>query len=138
MYGEIYRNTDKRLYKDDQEAMDFKRDKEIPSRTEHIELESCGTLHLTFATQDDKLIECMAVIGKNGVCPNILLNSFSKVVSMYLQSPEPRYKIIEKFKRQFLPDTKGNKITCSHSGGKSCVEVIAEHIVSELEKQLDG
>jgi hypothetical protein len=53
---------------------------------------------------------------------------------VYLQSPEPRFKIVEKFKRQFMPDGKGNRITCGQpKGQKSCVEEISERILKELE-----
>jgi len=110
----------------------WKRPKVIPSETEHIVLENCGTLHLTLGTEDERLIEVRAVIGKNGICGNVLLDSLAKSLSILLQTDYPRYKICEKLKRQFLPDTKGNKIVCGQTG-KSCVEEIAERIVKILE-----
>ncbi len=116
----------------------WRRPKEIPSKTEHIvlETEGCGTLHLTLGWEeiDGRLIEVRAVIGKSGVCPNVLLDTVSKLMSMYLQSPEPRYKISEKFQRQFMPDTKGNRITCSKGSGKSCIEEISERVLKELDR----
>jgi len=117
-------------------AENWKREKEIPSKTELIDLETpaCGNMHLTFCWQDDSLIEVRAVIGKSGVCGNIMLDTIAKLMSMYLQSSEPKYKIVKKFRKQFLPDTKGNQITCGHGKGKSCIEEIAERVVKELEK----
>lgn len=116
---------------------EFKRPKEIPSKTEHIELstEGCGTLHLTLGWEEaeGRLIEVRCIIGKSGICGNVLLDTIAKLMSMYLQSPEPRYKIVEKFQRQFLPDKKGNRVVCGQ-GLKSCVEEIAERIVKELQK----
>ena len=106
----------------------YKRPKEIESKTEAIKLE-CGTLHLTFGYQEEvegKIVEVRAVIGKSGVCGNILLDSYAKAMSMLLQSPMPRYKIVEKIKKQF----KG--VVCSQ-GEKSCVNEIALRLLKELE-----
>lgn len=107
----------------------WKRPKTIPSQTEHIETEACGTLHLTLGWQeeDGRLIEVRAVIGKNGICGNVLLDTVAKLFSMYLQSPESRYKIAEKVKRQFIG------ISCAQ-GKKSCGELIAEKVLEELSK----
>ena len=103
----------------------WKRPKVIPSKTEHLE-SPCGTLHLTLGweEEDGRLIETRAVIGKNGICPNVLLDTVAKLLSMYLQSPEPRYKIAEKIKKQFIG------VACVQ--GKPCVEIIAEKILEEL------
>lgn len=106
----------------------YKRPKEIESKTEDVKLE-CGNLHLTFGYQEEvegKVVEVRAVIGKSGVCGNILLDSFSKAISMLLQSPMPRYKIVGKIKKQF----KG--VICAQ-GQRSCVNEIAERLLKELE-----
>ena len=109
------------------------RPKELKSETFHIKTESCGTLHVTVGSLDtDKVIEVRAVIGKNQVCSAILLDSFAKMVSTYLQSSEPRYRIVKKLRHLFLPDTKGNSISCT-GGGKSCIELIIEKIVDRIE-----
>jgi hypothetical protein len=114
---------------------EWKRPKEVISTTEKIPLSAgCGNLHLTLGKEDDKLIEIRAVIGKNACCGYVLLDTIAKLMSVYLQSPEPRFKIVEKFKRQFMPDGKGNRITCGQpKGQKSCVEEISERILKELE-----
>ena len=105
---------------------DWKRAKEIPCKTEHIEL-ACGKLHLIFGyeEEDGRLIEVIAKIGRSGVCGCVLLDSFGKVLSMLLQSPAQRYKIVEKMKKQF----KG--VVCSQ-GEKSCINEIAERVIKEL------
>ena len=107
---------------------EWKRPKSIPSKTHHIETEGCGTLHFTMGweEEDGRLIEVRATIGKNGICGNILLDTVAKLMSMYLQSPEPRYKIVEKFKRQFVG------VKCNQ--GKPCIESLAESVIKELEK----
>ena len=113
---------------------DWKRPKTIPSVTEQIKMPSCGNLHLTLGWEEDggRLIEVQAVIGRSGTCPCVLLNTTAKLMSMLLQSSEPRFKIVEKFKKQFLPDTKGNQITCGQDKGKGCIETIAERVIKEL------
>ena len=106
----------------------YARPKEIESKTEAIKLE-CGTLHLTFGYQEEvegKVVEIRAVIGKSGVCGNILLDSYAKAMSMLLQSPMSRYKIVEKIKKQF----KG--VVCS-MGKQSCINEIALRLLKELE-----
>jgi len=102
----------------------FKRPKVIPSKTEHIET-VCGTLHFTMGYDEDKLIEVRCQIGKSGICQNVLLDSFAKMVSIALQSQMPRYKICEKIKKQFVG------VRCNQ--GQSCVDVIADKIIKELE-----
>lgn len=106
----------------------YKRPKEIHSKTENIKLE-CGTLNLIFGYQEEvegKVIEVRALIGKSGICPAILLDSFSKTLSVLLQSPMPRYKIVEKIKKQFVG------VTCSQ-GVSCCVNEIAVRLLKELE-----
>jgi len=102
----------------------WKRPKTIPSKTEHIETDGCGTLHLTLGFEEGHLIEVRAVIGRNGTCGGVLLDTCAKLLSMYLQSPEPRYKVAEKIKKQFIG------VKCAQ--GKPCVEIIAEKILKEL------
>lgn len=111
---------------------DYKRPKEINSKTEAIKLPNCGTLHLTIGFLDEiddiygRVTEIRAVIGKGGIPCNILLDSWAKAISMLLQSPMPRYKIIEKVKKQFVG------VTCA-SEKESCVSVISERLLKELE-----
>jgi hypothetical protein len=111
---------------------DYKRPKEIKSKTEAISLSSCGTLHLTIGYLDEiddvygRVTEIRAVIGKGGVPCNILLDSWAKAMSMLLQSPMPRYKIIEKIKKQFIG------VVCTNQK-QSCVNEIAVRLLKELE-----
>ena len=111
---------------------DWSRPKELPSETHHIETEGCGTLHLTIVTENDKVVEVRCSIGKNATCGNVLLDSFAKILSCYLQSDFPRFRIVKKLRKQFLPDTKGNAIKCAQ-GGKSCIENIIEKIIDRIE-----
>jgi len=107
---------------------EYKRPKSIESKTESIRLDSCGTLHLTFGYQEEvegKVVEVQALIGKAGVPCNVLLNCYAKAMSMLLQSPMPRYKIVEKIKKQF----KG--VSCG-TEKRSCIDAIAERLLSEL------
>jgi len=109
---------------------EYRRPKVINSKTEAITLDNCGTLFLTFGYQEDvegKVVEVMAVIGKTGICSNVLLNSFAKAMSMLLQSPTPRYKVIEKIKKQFIG------VSCQNGKGKACISEIAERLIKELE-----
>ena len=110
----------------------YARPKVLPSETFHITTTGCGTLHLTICTENDKVIELRAVIGKNSTCGFVLLDSFTKMISVFLQSDEPRYKIVKKLRHLFLPDTKGNAISCAQ-GGKSCIELIVEKIIDRIE-----
>ncbi len=113
---------------------EFDRPKVIPSTTEDIKMPNCGTLHLTLGKEKEggRLIEVRAVIGRNACCAYVLLDTVAKLMSLYLQSPEPRWKIAELFKRMFIIDEKGNRIVCSHGKEKSCVEEIAQRILAEL------
>ena len=115
---------------------DWKRPKTIPSKTYHIDSNE-GTLHLTLGYEDERLIEIRGTIGKAGSYANSLIDTACKLISMYIQSPEPRYKIIKKFKKQFCDiqagidpfEYDGNKYTCS-------IDCIAQMVVKELERQV--
>ena len=122
--------------------MEFKRDKEIPSKTFHIETNACGTLHLTLGFQDEKLVEVRAMIGKTGICCNILVESICKILSMFLQTETPRYKIVKKIRKQFLETAKFPGVNCGqgiiweNKSFGSCVDLIGSSVVAELEKQI--
>ena len=118
--------------------MEFKRDKVLGGKTYSVKM-NCGSLSFTFNYQEDKLVEIFGVIGKSGVCPHTLLDSWCKVVSCYLQSPEPRYKIIKKFNKQFvgMPACEMNKFTFEEKEYTSCVDIITQKIIEELEKQIE-
>ena len=117
--------------------MDWKRPKVLPSTTHHIET-SCGTLHLILVKEDNKLVEIRATIGKNGVCPNVMLDTICKLTSMYLQSPEPRYKIVKKMKKQFVDMNCGQPFTYEGDNYSGCHDLIMKIVVGELEEQLGG
>ena len=75
-------------------------------------------------------------MGKSGSCGRVFTDSVCKMISMYLQSPEPRYKIIKKFKKQFVDmkcgqpfDYEGDKYSC-------CIDYIIKCVIGELEKQI--
>ena len=114
---------------------DWKRPKEIPSNTTRIATE-CGGLYITKGFEDEKLIEIRGVIGKGGTCPNCQLDNFCRVVSMYLQSPEPRYKIIKKFTKQFEGSNCGQPFIWEEKKYLSCHDYIAQSVIKELEKQV--
>ena len=109
--------------------------KELPSTTESIPLPHCGNLHLTLEYEEmgGRLMGVRAIIGRNACCGYVLLDTVAKMMTLYLRSPEPRFKVAERFKTLFMADTKGNRIVCSHGKEKSCVEEIAERVVRQLE-----
>lgn len=116
---------------------DYKRPKTLESKTENIKTD-CGTLNFTKGYDNGKLVEIWAVIGRSGTCSNSLLASFCKVVSMYLQSAHPRYKIVKKFKKQFIGSNCGmpfyikeDKEQVKYCG---CIDWIAQNIVEEIDK----
>ena len=109
----------------------WKRPKEMPSVTTHIKT-NCGTINITFAFRSKKLKEVYAIIGKSGTCANILLTSWCKGMSMLLQSPSPRYKIIKKLKKQFIESNCGMPFTIGEKKYLSCIHYIAEKIIEEL------
>ncbi len=111
----------------------WKRPKELPSTTTEIETPGCGNIKLTIVTEDDKVIEVRCVIGKQPTCPGILMDSFAKILSCYLQSDFPRFRIVKKL-RAFLPDSKGNRITCAQNAkGPSCIESVIASIIDHIE-----
>jgi hypothetical protein len=110
----------------------YKRPKTIESKTEHVET-SCGTMHFTTG-YDTGLVEIRAMIGKSGTCPNCQLDNFCRVVSMYLQSPEPRYRIVKKFRKQFEGANCGMPFTWKEKKYTSCHDYIAQAVIKELEK----
>ena len=112
----------------------YKRPKEIESTTEHIET-FCGTLHLTRG-YNGGLVEVRALIGKSGTCCNVQLENFCKVTSMYLQSPEPLYRIVKKFKKQFEGANCGQGFVWQEKNYLSCHDYIAQQIIKDLEKRL--
>lgn len=113
----------------------WKRPKVLPEITSHIETQ-CGTLHFIMAMEDEKIVECRAMIGKSGTCCNMQLENFCKIISMYLQSPEPRYKIVKKFRKQFIPVNCGQPFLWEEKKYLSCHDLIAQWVVKELEKQI--
>ena len=115
---------------------DFKRDKVIPIQTFHIDTEACGTLHLTIGKQEDKIIEVRGTIGKAGTCCNTFLNSFCLITSILLQGDMPRYKIIEKFKNQFIETNCGQPFIWRDKKYTSCVDLISCVVNAELERQV--
>ena len=115
---------------------DIVREKEIPSSTHRVETSGCGTAHVTLGYQElentRKLIEVRILIGKNGgSCGNILLDTIAKLISVYLQSSDPTYKKAKRLRHLFMPDTKGNAITCTQ--GRSCIEDVIRLVLKELE-----
>jgi hypothetical protein len=106
----------------------YKRPKEIESKTEAISLSNCGTLHYTIGFDPDvkRPIEIRLVIGKGGVPCNILLDSWAKAMSMLLQSGYPVVKIVSKIKKQFVG------VICTNEK-ISCINVVAERLLKELE-----
>ena len=112
--------------------MDFKRDKTIPSKTYHIPTD-CGTLHITLGKQDEKLIEVRGTIGKSGICPNCQLDNFCKAISIILQSELAQYKIVKKFKKQFVGSSCGQPFTYEGKPYTSCHDLIAQWVCKELE-----
>lgn len=115
---------------------DFKREKSIPSETRHIDTSCCGTLHLTLCWQDKRLIEVRGMIGRAGTCCNTFLNSICIILSILLQSDMARYKIIKKLKKQFVEVNCGQDFIWQEKTYKSCVDLVAQSVIKELEKQL--
>ena len=116
----------------------WKRPKTIPSKTEHITT-NCGTLHLTIGYDNDKIVEVKGMIGKNGTCANSQLDMICKLISMYLQSPEPRYKICKKFRKQFTYEGDNKDLGCGqdkfwHEKKEyfGCGDYISQRVISEL------
>ena len=116
----------------------WKRPKVIESETPLIKT-NCGGLYVILGKEDGKLIEVSATIGKGGTCSNYQLINFCKVISMYLQSPEPRYKIAEKFKKQFASlkdkDTGCGQGKFFHEKEEyqSCEDYIVKRVIKELD-----
>ncbi len=119
--------------------MDWKRPKEVKSTTENIKTE-CGTLNVTKGYDGSRLIEIFSTIGKSGTCCNCHLYANSRFLTFYLQSPEPRYKIVKKIKKSILKDTKSDGVSCgmpfTHDGKqyRSCIEFIGEYIIDEIDR----
>ena len=115
----------------------WKRPKEIPSTTYHIETNE-GTLHLTIGTDNDRIIEVRGVIGKAGTYSNIWVDTLCKLISFYLQSPEPRYKIEKKLRLQFEDMSCGMEVfEWQGEKFKSVIDVIIKSVVKEVNKHLN-
>jgi len=114
----------------------WKRPKEIPSKTFHIETQE-GTLHLTLGYEDERLIEVRAMIGKAGTYAQIMLDTIAKLISMYLQSPEARYKIVKKFNKQFAEMFCGmEEFEWQGEKYQSAIDLIVKIVITEVEKQV--
>jgi len=109
----------------------WKRPKEVNSTTTHIKT-ACGTLNYIKGYEGKRLIEVRAIIGKSGVCPNILLDAFWKTMSCYLQSPETRVKICKKIKKQLEGVDCGSHFKVNEKEYKSCIDYIAQDILKEI------
>jgi type III secretory pathway component EscR len=116
----------------------WKRPKTLDGKTAVVSL--CGNIYVTFNydhDRDGKLVEVRATVGKGGTPCNILLTAICFLISCYLQSPEPRYKIIKKLKKNLL-----DAPACMQSFEfeektyTSCFDYILKNVVKELEVQV--
>ena len=116
---------------------DWKRPKVLEGTTTKVQTE-CGNLFLTKCYDGERLIEISAVIGRNGTCSRCLLDSFCKVVSCLLQSPEARYKIVKKLDKQFIGSNCGQPFFTKTDGKQEkflgCVDYIAQSIKEEIDR----
>lgn len=114
----------------------WKRPTVLPSKTHGIKT-PCGTLYITLGYEEDKLIEVVGVMGNSGTCGNVKMMDFCKAISMYLQSPEPRYKIIKKLQKQYVGSNCGTGLI-KYEGAEatSCDDIVAKLVITELEKQI--
>ena len=112
----------------------WKRPKVLPSKTFKIETHE-GNLFLTFVYDDNKLVEVRGMIGKSGTFGNFIIDTICKLISMYLQSPEPRYKILKKFKKQFT-DMNCGMDYFQFDGQKylSSIDAIVKLTIKEIDK----
>jgi hypothetical protein len=118
----------------------WKRPKVIPSTTYHIDTNE-GTLHLTLGYEEgddgrNRLIEVRGVIGKAGTYSNVWVDTICKLLSCYIQSPEPRFKFEKKLEK--LSDiTMGMEpFTWEKEKYQSVLDVIIKMVRKEISKQL--
>ncbi len=110
----------------------FKRPKILESRTEAIDT-GCGKLHITLGFMDTgALVEVRAVIGKNGICPNVGLDTVSKCLSIILQSPLSRDRIKKKLRKQFVGISCGEIFKIQEKEYKSCYDFVTQRMLKEL------
>ena len=123
--------------------MDFKRPKVIPSKSIEV-ITGCGKLYMTlgYEEEDGRLIEVRATIGKGkdesiiGVCPAIQLDTICKMISIILQSDMPRYKIVQKFKKNFVEMSCGNPFIFEERNYTGCHDYLIKAVLKEVEKQI--
>ena len=118
----------------------WKRPKVIPSTTYHIDTNE-GCLHLTLGYEEgddgkQRIIEVRGVIGKAGTYSNVWVDTLCKLLSMYIQSPEPRYKFGKKM--ELLSDISMGMETFKWENEKyqSVLDVIVKTVAREIEKQV--
>ena len=119
----------------------FKRPKVLYGSTPEV-ITPCGKLYLTFNYIDEekeKLVEVRGHFGKAGTCSLLGLDSICKLISILLQSPLSRKKIISKIRKGWISTDKKERVTCGnpyeYNGVKyqSCIEMLMSLVVDELE-----
>lgn len=118
----------------------WKRPKVIPSKTFHIDTRE-GTLHLTlgYETGDDgkdRLIEVRGIIGKAGTYANVYVDTVCKLLSCYIQSPEPRFKFKKKLDKMFDMAMGLDPFTWEGEKYLSVLDVILKTVDREISKQV--
>jgi len=106
---------------------------------------NCGTLHLIMNYDKDekegKLIEVIASIGKGGIACNSNILAITRLISIILQSPLSRVKIVDKLTKQFIFNPKKPEDIYNCGQGKFkyenkeyswCGECIIDKVIAEL------
>ena len=112
----------------------WKRPKEIGGQTEKIATNE-GSLFFTKNYDNGRLREIRGVISKGGTLGMVMVDTFCKLISIILQSPIPKYKIIKKFKKQFTDMNVGiDKFKHNEKEYSWTVDFIIKDVIEELEK----
>ena len=116
----------------------WKRPKTLTGQTKLVTL--CGEILVTFNYDNEregKLIEVRASVGKEGTPCNALLSMCCFLISCYLQSAEPREKIIKKIKKNLIDAPACmNKYEFEGIKYTSCIDYILKNVIKELELQI--
>jgi hypothetical protein len=83
-----------------------------------------------------RLIEVRGVIGKAGTYSNVWVDSLCKLLSCYIQSPEPRYKFSKKLSLLSDIPMGMEKFTWEKEKYQSVLDVIVKAVAKEIERQV--
>ena len=114
--------------------MGKRRPKVLDGTTERVQT-NCGGLYVTLnKLSEGTIFEVILQLGKTGNCQNVLIEQLALSLSIMLQENIETKDLIAILKRNFVGVSCGNAFNWDGVLYKSCIDITAQRILTELEK----